>query len=114
MEIDSFESTNTFDSASQSKIFSCLWGIKHIFTVKKTQQHLHKRRAVSLVAGHHSLPTHQLPAASLLRDVLRLTLPPPSLSLKLVPMPESLPRSSSRYSSPTSSSSTSASPPTSA
>lgn len=56
MDIVSLEVTNTFDSASQSKILSCLWGIKHIFTVKKTLQHLHKRRAVSLVAGYHSLP----------------------------------------------------------
>lgn len=30
----SFGVTNPFDSASQSKIFSCLWGIKHMFTAK--------------------------------------------------------------------------------
>lgn len=34
MEVIAFEVTNTFDSASQSKMFSCLWGIKHIFTAK--------------------------------------------------------------------------------
>lgn len=89
-------------------------GVSNTCSLPKVQQHLQKRRAVSLVPCRHSPATHQLPAASLLNEVLRLMLPPPSLSLKLVPMPESLPRSSSRYSSPTSSSSTSASPPTSA